>query len=85
MAAGLGVNEIARRLRRAASTVSREIRRNGGRHCYRAAQAEAGAWERARRPQKCLLARRPRLRDWVAEQLQRDWSPRQIAVGLQRS
>jgi IS30 family transposase len=85
LAAGLGVNEIARRLGRVASTVSREIRRNGGKHCYRAAQAEAGAWERARRPQACLLARRPRLRNWVAQHLQRDWSPRQIAVGLERT
>lgn len=85
LAAGLGVNEIARRLGRAASTVSREICRNGGKHYYRAAQADAGAWERARRPQACLLARRPRLRNWVAEHLQRDWSPRQIAVGLERT
>ena len=85
LAAGVGVNEIARRLGRAASTVSREIRRNGGRQSYRAAQAEACAWERARRPQKCRLARRPRLRHWVAQHLQRDWSPRQIAVGLQRT
>lgn len=85
LAAGLGVNEIARRLCRAASTVSREIRRNGGKHRYRAAQADASAWERARRPQACLLARRPRLRNWVAEHLQRDWSPRQIAVGLERT
>jgi IS30 family transposase len=65
--------------------VSREIARNGGKQCYRAAQAEAAAWERARRPQACLLARRPRLRNWVAEHLRRDWSPRQIAVGLERS
>ena len=85
LAAGLGVNEIARRLGRAPSTVSREIRRNGGKHCYRAAVAEANAWERAHRPQACLLARRPRLRDWVAEHLQQDWSPRQIAVGLERT
>jgi IS30 family transposase len=85
LAAGLGVNEIARRLGRAASTVSREIGRNGGRHGYRAAQAEARAWERAARPQACLLARRPRLRNWVAQHLRLDWSPRQIAVGLRRS
>ena len=36
----------------------------------------------ARRPQPCLLARRRRLRAWVAVRLGRDWSPRQIAVGL---
>jgi IS30 family transposase len=85
LAAGLSIREIARRLERAASTVSREIGRNGGRHGYRGADADAQAWRRATRPQPCLLARRPRLRNWVAERLQRDWSPRQIAVGLQRS
>ena len=66
LAAGLAVREIARRLGRAASTVSREIDRNGGAPGYRAADADARAWQRARRPQPCLLARRPRLRNWVA-------------------
>jgi IS30 family transposase len=85
LARGLAIREIAKRLGRAASTVSREIKRNGGRSAYRAADAEAQAWRRGRRPQLCLLARRPRLRNWVAEHLQRDWSPRQIAIGLQRT
>ena len=85
LAAGLSIREIARRLGRAACTVSREIGRNGGRHRYRAAEADARAWRSARRPQPCLLARRPRLRNWVAERLQRDWSPRQIAVCLERT
>jgi IS30 family transposase len=85
LSAGLSVREIARRVGRAASTVSREIRRNGGKHWYRAAKADRGAWRRARRPQRCLLARRPRLGAWVAGHLREDWSPRQIAIGLQRS
>jgi IS30 family transposase len=85
LSAGLSIREIARRLGRAASTVSREIRRNGGKQWYRAAHADARAWRTARRPQSCLLARRPRLRTWVAERLGRDWSPRQIAVGLQHT
>jgi IS30 family transposase len=85
LAAGLSIREIARRIGRAGSTVSREIGRNGGRHGYRAADADTRAWRSARRPQACLLARRPRVRDWVAEHLQRDWSPRQIAVGLERT
>ena len=79
------MREIARRLGRAASTVAREIGRNGGVHGYRAADADTRAWERAQRPQQCLLAQRPRLRNWVAERLQRDWSPRQIAIGLERT
>lgn len=85
LAARLSVREIARRLGRAASTVSREIGRNGDVHAYRAADADARAWERARRPQPCLLARRPRLTRWVAQHLECDWSPRQIAVGLERT
>ena len=85
MAAGRSIREIARQLGRAPSTVAREIGRNGGAHGYRAADADARAWERARRPQPCLLGRRARLKNWVAERLQRDWSPRQIAVGLERT
>ena len=40
--------QIARRLGRATSTVSREVNRNGGRHDYRAARADRGTRERAR-------------------------------------
>jgi len=82
VSAGRSIREIARDLGRAASTVSREVRRNGGRSWYRAGDAEASAWRRTRRPQACLLKRRPRLQVWVAERLSRNWSPRQIAVGL---
>ena len=85
LSAGLSVREIARRLGRAASTVSREIRRNGGKDSYRAANADARAWTSACRPQPCLLARRRRLRHWVAKHLERNWSPRQIAVGLRHT
>jgi IS30 family transposase len=85
LAAEMSIREIARNLGRSPSTISREICRNGGTRAYRAAEAEAQAWKRARRPQRCVLARRPRLRSWVAGKLQRDWSPRQIAVGLRRA
>ncbi len=85
LSAGLSIREIARCLGRAASTVSREIGRNGGRRFYRAANADARAWRTACRPQACLLARRRRLRTWVAHRLGRNWSPRQIAVGLRHT
>lgn len=85
LSAGLSIREIARRLDRVASTVSREVRRNGGKHFYRAAHADARAWRTGRRPQPCLLARRRRLRAWVADHLGRNWSPRQIAVGLKHT
>ncbi len=85
IAAQMSIRAIARQLQRSPSTISREIGRNGGPQAYRAAVAERHAWQRARRPQRCLLAQRPRLRQWVARRLQGDWSPRQIAIGLRRA
>jgi IS30 family transposase len=77
--AGVGVREAARRLGRAPSTISREIRRHGQRTAttrrYDAETADRRAWARARRPKPCLLARRPVLRALVAAQLAADWSP----------
>ena len=85
LAGQLSIRAIARILKRAPSTISREIARNGGRVAYRASDAEARAWKQAKRPQRCVLAAHGRLRRWVASKLQRDWSPRQIAVGLRRA
>ncbi len=76
---------IARLLGRAPSTVSREISRNGGSARYRAAQADAQAWARARRPKQCKLALSRWLRRVVARQLRLNWSPEQIAGWLQRA
>ncbi len=61
---------IAARLDRATSTVSREVERNGGRQDYRATKADEKAWEGARRPKRCLLARNDPLRDVVARKLE---------------
>ena len=82
--AGLSLRCIARQLRRAPSTISREVRRNGGRRVYRAASADQGAWDRARRPKPCKLANWPVLCQTIAEQLQRKWSPQQIAGWMKR-
>jgi IS30 family transposase len=75
---------IAARLGRPASTVSREIARNGGRKNYRATKADERAWDQARRPKKCLLTQNTRLRDVVAKKLREDWSPQQISGWLVR-
>jgi IS30 family transposase len=83
--ASLSIRSIAVRLGRAPSTVSREIQRNGGRTQYRAGQAEQAAWNRARRPKRCKLISNPALARMVAEKLQLDWSPRQIAGWLKRT
>lgn len=82
IAAKLSFREIGRRIGRPASTVSREVNRNGGRTKYRAAVADASAWERARRPKDCVLADDEVLRDTVAARLAEDWSPEQIAGWL---
>ncbi len=83
--AGCSVRSIAALLGRAPSTVSREINRNGGRGCYRASIADKEAWERARRPKTCKLAENRALARIVAEKLQLQWSPWQIAGWLKRS
>jgi transposase, IS30 family len=80
--AGERLRAIARRLGRAPSSVSREIRRHGGSLWYRALRADARAWSRARRPKRCLLSTHLRLRDQVAEWLSKDWSPQQISRAL---
>lgn len=85
LAVGQSIRQIALRLERAPSTVSREINRNGGRRSYRANQAEQAAWERASRPKPCRLAQLPKLAQLVAEKLQIQWSPEQIAGWLKRT
>jgi transposase, IS30 family len=80
--AGESVRGIARRLGRAPSTVSREIRRNGGRVEYRAWNAQAAARVRERRPRPTRLARSPRLRAEVERMLLLRWSPVQISRRL---
>jgi len=82
LAAGETMRTIAERLGRAVSTISREIRRNGGRRAYRASAADAAAWTRARRPKVCRLAQCAALRRIVRTKLEADWSPQQIAEWL---
>ena len=76
---------MARLLGRSPSTVSRELKRNGGYDRYRAAPADEQAWARSRRPKRCKLATSPWLRRAVASKLRLNWSPEQIAGWLKRS
>src|SRR6266478_1391643 len=85
IAAYQSARSMARLLGHSASTVSREIRRNGGYDRYRAAQADEKAWVRARRPKHCKLANNARLRQAVASKLRLNWSPEQIAGWLNRA
>lgn len=82
LAQGLSLRQIARELDRPASTVSREVRRHGGREHYRAESADRRAWQQAKRPKRCVLVSRLRLQQVVATRLQWNWSPEQISQWL---
>jgi IS30 family transposase len=82
LAAQDSCHAIARRIRRAPSSVSREVARNGGRVAYRAAAAEQAARRRSRRPKATKLALCPRLRAEVEARLSLRWSPQQISASL---
>jgi IS30 family transposase len=73
---------ISRMISRPASTVSREVSRNGGRSAYRAVQADMRALAQLLRPKPCLLSQRQKLRTLVAEKLALEWSPVQISGWL---
>jgi IS30 family transposase len=83
--AGHSIRSIAASLGRAASTVSREINRNGGRRRYRASKADQAAWDRAHRPKRCKLVENRALARIVAKKLKQIWSPEQIAGWLKRA
>jgi len=82
---GYSIRSIAVQLGRAPSTISREIKRNGGQGCYRASQADQSAWDRGRRPKTGKLAQNRALARIVAGKLQRRWSPEQVAGWLKRT
>lgn len=85
LAAGHSIRCIAGLLKRAPSTISREISRNGGQEGYRASQADQAAWDRAHRPKSCKLVTNPALARLVASKLQLQWSPEQIAGWLKKA
>jgi len=82
----VGVREIARRLGRSPSTISRELARNGRRSWepYLASAAQARADRRAGRPKPAKLATSPRLRAYVEARLggRHRCSPEQISARL---
>ena len=85
LAAGRSIRSIACQLGRAPSTVSREINRNGGQGCYRATQADQATWDWALRPKTCKLVEKRKLANIVADKLQLQWSPQQIAGWLKQA
>jgi len=83
----LGINRgdtftaIAGQLGRTVSTISREVKRGGGRCEYRACRAKVGPRQQTRRPKPFKL-RPGRLLEEVASRLEQLWSPDEIAVRL---
>jgi len=85
IASDLSLRAIALQLGRAPSTISREVKRNGGRDHYRASSAEQLTWDRAHRPKHCKLADSPFLRRTISAKLRLGWAPQQIAGWLKRT
>jgi IS30 family transposase len=83
--AGWSFRAIAAGLGRAPSTISREVAAHGGRGRYAPIRAHREAGERARRPKPTKLGSNPRLCGQVIEDLERLWSPKQIARRLERA
>ncbi|SLN74381.1 Integrase core domain protein [Roseovarius gaetbuli] len=82
--AKVSLRSIAQALNRPASTISREVRRNGGAKLYRAAPSDAAASDRAHRPKPCKLEGNVYLCRAISAKLTRKWSPQQIAGWLMR-
>jgi IS30 family transposase len=81
---GWSLRRIGAGLGRAASTISREVAANGGRGGYQPFEAHQRAAVAARRPKPVKLASNPALIARVQADLQRLWSPRQIARRLRQ-
>ena len=83
IAKGESLRSVAERLGRSSSTVSREVRINGGCGQYRAVEAHRASRRRAKRPKVMKLEECPRLRETVEEKLSLWWSPAQISLWLE--
>ena len=79
LAAGESLRQIARRLGRCASTVCREVARNGGRSRYQAAAAQRRADRQRRRPKPTRFETDAELAGRVAQRLAAKDSPMAIA------
>ena len=84
--AGHGVRAIAEQTGRSPSTISRELRRNRdpGSGQYRPFTAHKLAVRRRARPRQGKIAADPVLRQFVAERLEKRWSPEQVSQALRR-
>jgi IS30 family transposase len=84
LAESLEYKDIAARIGRDPSIVSREVARHGGRDRYRAVTADRDAATRRTRPKSRAVDARPGVRQMVTRLLKRGWSPASIAGRLRR-
>ena len=82
LAKGLSNKDIAHSIGRDESVVCREIGRHGGREAYRAWKADAAARESRERPKERKIDADPELRERIAGDLRKGWSPEQISGRL---
>src|SRR6266487_752806 len=84
LAANMEQKDIAFSIGRSPSVVSREIGRHGGRRAYRANRADTGAGKSRKRPKCRKIDADPELRERVACDFRKAWSPEQISGRLRR-
>ena len=82
LAAKLSIRSIAKYLNRPASTISREISRNGGKAAYRAMAAHQRSLKLLKRPKAYKLKHNCVLAAIIKDKLNLDWSPQQISGWL---
>ena len=78
------LSAIAQRLGRSNSTISREVKANGGRRIYRAFSAHNRAYRMTRRPKVAKLDYGP-LAEVVTAWLESWWSPRKSRIACPSS
>ena len=76
--AGTSLNNIAKKLKRSPSTVSRELKRNKGLRGYRHKQANGLAKSRLKEKAKAIKLTAS-VKEYINDHLRMDWSPEQIA------
>jgi len=82
LARGESMASVARRLGRARSTVTREVKKNGGVRHYGSWRAHCRAHIASKRPKAPKLSKYPALKDQVTECLAELWSPMEISRRL---
>ena len=82
--AGLKTGEIARKLNRAPSTISREVKRHAGPGGYVAVLAQRQAVKCAARPRRRRRLCDHQVSGYVIEGLNEGWSPEQIAARMRQ-